>query len=165
MIKAAAVKQQQRKAKRFDSPQQEVYLNLWRTYDRLRAFEDELFARHGLTAQQYNALRLLHAAHPRPLPTLAVAQKLISRAPDITRLLDRLVERGLAARERPPENRRTVMVAVTGAGLALLDELAAEVRACHDRQLGHLTSAEMRTLVELLKKARGPHEPDGSAWS
>ena len=154
-----------RAAKRFDSPQQEVYLNLWRTYDRLRALEDELFARHGLTAQQYNALRLLRAAHPRPVATLAIAQKLISRAPDITRLLDRLHDRGLVARERPPENRRTVMVAITGAGLALLDELAGEVRACHDRQLGHLGASEVRALVALLKKAREPHEPEGSPWA
>ena len=166
MTKAAtAVKRGSTKAKRFDSPQQEVYLSLWRTYDRLRAVEDELFARHNLTAQQYNALRLLRAAHPEPVPTLSVAQRLISRAPDITRLLDRLHERGLVARERPPENRRTVMVAITAAGLTLLDELAAEVRACHDQQLGHLSAAEMRTLVELLKKARGPHEGPDSSWA
>src|ERR1700744_4753869 len=75
---------------RFDSSQQEVYLNLWRTYDRLRILEDELFSRHDLTAQQYNALRLLRAAHPNKAPTLALAAKLVSRAPDITRLLDKL---------------------------------------------------------------------------
>ena len=166
MTKAAtAVKRGSTKAKRFDSPQQEVYLSLWRTYDRLRAVEDELFARHNLTAQQYNALRLLRAAHPEPVPTLSVAQRLISRAPDITRLLDRLHERGLVARERPPENRRTVMVAITEAGLAFLDQLAGEVRACHDRQLGHLTSADVRTLVDLLRKARAPHEDPGGIWS
>ena len=146
------------KPRRFDSPQQEVYLNLWRTYDRLRAFEDDTFGQRGLTAQQYNALRLLRAAHPRALPTLAIAAKLISRAPDITRLLDRLQDLGLVARHRPPENRRTVIVAITQAGLALLDELAEAVRACHYKQLGHLSPADMRTLVELLRKAREPHE-------
>lgn len=165
MIKAVPETQAGNKPKRFDSPQQEVYLNLWRTYDRLRAFEDELFARHGLTAQQYNALRLLRAAHPRAVPTLAIATKLISRAPDITRLLDRLHDRSLVVRERPPENRRTVMVAITEAGLALLHELCEEVRACHEQQLGHLSSSDMRTLVDLLRKARDPHEPEGSAWA
>ena len=150
--------QEAARPKRFDSPQQEVYLNLWRTYDRLRAFEDEMFARHGLTAQQYNALRLLQASHPRALPTLAIGTKLISRAPDITRLLDRLQDLGLVARHRPPENRRTVMVTITQAGLALLDKLAEEVRACHHKQLGHLSPADMRTLVELLRQARQPHE-------
>src|SRR6187401_59618 len=87
---------------RFDSPEQEVYLSLWRTYDRLKALEDELFARYELTAQQYNALRLLSAAHPEKLPTLVLARRLVSRAPDITRLVDRLEERGLIERERHP---------------------------------------------------------------
>src|SRR3954451_19047007 len=88
-------------APRFDSPQQEAFLSLWRTYDRLRALEDELFGRHDLTAQQYNALRLLKAARPKKLPTLHLASRLVSRAPDVTRLLDKLDARGLIERERP----------------------------------------------------------------
>jgi len=154
-----------RRAKRFDSPEQEVFLSLWRTYDRLRGVEDELFARHGLTAQQYNALRLLRAADPQTLPTLALAGRLVSRAPDITRLLDRLDARGLVDRARPADNRRTVRVGITAAGLALLDEIAAEVRDCHARQLGHLSAAEMSTLVALLQKARAPHEDPQSDWA
>jgi DNA-binding MarR family transcriptional regulator len=153
-----------RRHKHFDSPQQEAYLNLWRTYDRLRMLEDELFGRFDLTAQQYNTLRLLRAAHPKKLPTLSLAGRLISRAPDITRLLDKLAERGLIVRDRPPDNRRVVNVGVTEAGLALLAELADEVRECHLRQLGHLNSAEMKRLVELLHKARTPHEGEGSDW-
>ena len=151
-------------SKRFDSPQQEVYLNLWRTYDRLRGLEDELFGRHGLTAQQYNALRLLRAAHPGKVPTLSLATRLVSRAPDITRLLDKLHDRGLVERERPAANRRVVMVGITPAGLALLDELNPAVRECHASQLGHLRPDEMSTLVDLLRRARDPHEPDGSQW-
>ena len=151
-------------AKRFDSPQQEVYLNLWRTYDRLRAYEDELFGRHGLTAQQYNALRLLRSAHPGKVPTLSVAARLVSRAPDITRLLDKLAARRLIERERPPDNRRVVNVGITANGLGLLDTLADDVRACHDRQLGHLSEEEMALLAALLRKARQPHEPPATGW-
>lgn len=151
-------------ARRFDSLEQAAFLNLWRTYDRLRAFEDELFARHDLTAQQYNALRLLRVKHPGTLPTLTLAARLISRAPDITRLLDKLDERGLVMRRRLADNRRVVQVGVTDAGMRLLDELRNQVRACHARQLGHLKRSELRTLVELLRRARGPHEPSGSAW-
>ena len=151
-------------AKRFDSPQQEVFLNLWRTYDRLRALEDDLFSRHRLTAQQYNALRLLRAAHPSRIPTLTIATRLVSRAPDITRLLDKLHDRGLVDRERPADNRRVVRVGITEAGLALLDELAPEVRACHASQLGHLDPDQMSTLVQLLRRARDPHEPPESEW-
>src|SRR5436190_21929840 len=100
--------------RRFDSPEQEAYLALWRTYDRLRAIEDELFARFELTAQQYNLLRLLRAAH-EPVATLALAERLVSRAPDITRMLDKLEERKLLTRTRPPANRRTVLVQLTAA--------------------------------------------------
>lgn len=154
-----------RGVKRFDSPEQEVFLSLWRTYDRLRVHEDALFARYDLTAQQYNALRLLRAARPAKVPTLTVAARLVSRAPDITRLLDRLSERGLVDRERPANNRRMVHVGITPAGLDLLDRLSDEVRACHARQLGHLDPAELQTLTALLRKVRAPHEPDGSDWS
>ncbi len=152
-------------ARRFDSLEQEAYLNLWRTYDRLRALEDEVFGRYDLSAQQYNALRLLRGRHPEPVLTLAVAGKLISRAPDITRLLDKLEQRGLIVRERPAGDRRTVAVAITTAGLALLRILDREVRACHDRQLGHLKKRDLLALVELLRAARKPHEESNSDWS
>lgn len=150
--------------RRFDSPEQEAFLGLWRTYDRLRALEDELFARHELTAQQYNALRLLRGQRPRPMLTLALAGRLISRAPDITRLLDKLEARGLINRDRPAGDRRTVEVVITSAGLALLRELDREVRACHERQLGHMKKGDLRTLIDLLRAARQPHEPPDSDW-
>jgi DNA-binding MarR family transcriptional regulator len=147
---------------RFDSPEQEVYLSLWRTYDRLRALEDELFGRFKLTAQQYNVLRLLRAEHP--LRTLELANRLISRAPDITRMLDRLEERGLVIRERKSENRRVVEVDITSAGLALLREIAQPLRTCHEQQLGHLSRTELSKLSALLRAARAPHEDERSVW-
>lgn len=149
---------------RFDSPQQEVFLNLWRTYDRLRLLEDELFARHDLTAQQYNALRLLGAAYPAKVTTLGLAARLVSRAPDITRLVDKLRDRGLIERQRPADNRRVVNIGITELGIKLLAGLGEQVRQCHTRQLGHLKTNEMRTLVDLLRKARQPHEPEPSNW-
>ena len=149
----------------FDSTRQEAYLNLWRTYDRLRALEDELFAQHDLTAQQYNALRLLRGEHPGSLATLDISKRLISRAPDITRLLDKLDQRGLINRQRPPENRRMVQVSITPAGLELLSKLDSAVQACHERQLGHLTNQQLSTLIELLRIARQPHEDIGNIWS
>ena len=153
-----------RAVRRFDSPQQEAYLNLWRTYDRLRMLEDELFQRHDLTAQQYNALRLLKAEHPAALATLVLARKLVSHAPDITRLVDRLEERGLVARQRMPDNRRVVQIGISEAGLALLKQLDQPVRDCHLKQLGHLSSSQLQSLIELLRLARGPHEEEESAW-
>ena len=149
----------------FDSAEQEAYLNLWRTYDRLRMLEDELFGRYGLTAQQYNALRLLRGSHPHRLPTLAVAARLVSRAPDITRMIDRLAERGLVDRERPTDNRRVVLIGITEAGLGLLRRLDEPVRDCGRRQMGHLKPAELTELTRLLRLARGPHEKPGSIWN
>lgn len=149
---------------RFDSPEQEAFLNLWRTYDRLRSLEDELFARFELTPQQYNVLRLLKARDPQPVPTLTIAESLVSRAPDITRMIDKLEARGLILRTRPPEDRRTVLVGITPSGSELLDEMAGPLRDCHRRQLGHLSRAELNKLVSLLEAVRSPHESDDSPW-
>ena len=114
--------------KRFDSPEQETFLNLWRTYDCLKALEDELFSNYQLSAQQYNALRLLRSVHPASMQTLALGKRLISRGPDTTRMLDRLEQRQLIVRERRSENRRVVEIAITTQGLALLDEMTKTVR-------------------------------------
>jgi DNA-binding MarR family transcriptional regulator len=161
---AVSPAQRPAKGRHFDSLEQEVFLNLWRTYDRLRALEDELFGRFGLTAQQYNALRLLRAEHPETMPTLLLARRLVSRAPDITRLLDKLEQRGLIERERPADNRRVVRVGITAAGLDLLGELQEPVRACHARQLGHLAPRDLEMLSSLLQAARAPHEEADGSW-
>jgi DNA-binding MarR family transcriptional regulator len=150
--------------RRFDSPAQEAFLNLWRTYDRLHLVEEELFGRYDLTPQQYNALRLLRGEDDKKLATLALASRLVSRAPDITRLLDKLEERGLIQRERPSDNRRVVLIGLTPAGRTLLADLDTQVRACHERQLGHLPQEELRQLIALLQAARTPHEEPSSPW-
>jgi DNA-binding MarR family transcriptional regulator len=149
---------------RFDSLEQEVFLSLWRTYDRLRTLEEELFSQHDLTPQQYNALRLLASEHPATIRTLDLAGRLVSRAPDITRLLDKLDQRGLIQRDRPAENRRVVDVGITDSGLALLRTLRQPLRHCHTRQLGHLSAKELQELVDLLRAARLPHEDESSRW-
>jgi DNA-binding MarR family transcriptional regulator len=154
-----------RKRRRFDTPEQEAYLNLWRTYDILRAIEDELFATFGLSAQQYNALRLLRGEHPGTLPTLALAGRLVTQAPDITRLLDKLEERGLIERQRLDSNRRVVQVGITTAGLSLLSELDDPVRQCGRKQLGHLPAADLARLTEILRSAREPHEDQINPWT
>jgi DNA-binding MarR family transcriptional regulator len=154
-----------RQPRHFDSLPQEAFLSLWRTYDRLRELEEALFNQFDLTPQQYNALRLLRGEHPEALPTLSIAARLVTRAPDITRLVDKLEARGLIERERPVENRRVVLVRITSAGLGLLDQIDKPLRNCHQRQLGHLPNAQLRQLIALLKEARAPHEDDSSIWN
>jgi DNA-binding MarR family transcriptional regulator len=153
-----------RASRRFDSLEQEAFLNLWRTYDRLRSAEDELFSQFELTPQQYNALRLLRGEYPGTLPTLSLAARLVSHSPDITRLLDKLETRHLIERRRLPENRRVVQVGITPEGLALLKKIDKPVRECHEKQLGHLPQAQLRQLIELLQAARQPHEKSTSTW-
>lgn len=152
------------KGRTFDSLEQEVFLNLWRTYDRLRVLEEEFFSRYDLTPQQYNALRLLAAVHPDKLRTLDLAGRLVSRAPDITRLLDKLEQHGLIERDRPADNRRVVRVGITEAGRNLLQQLREPIRQCHSQQLGHLPHKELQSLVALLRSARSPHEDPSSIW-
>lgn len=148
----------------FDSLEQEVFLNLWRTYDRLRGLEEALFAQFDLTPQQYNVLRLLARAAPQGCQTLELASRLVSRAPDITRMLDKLADRRLIGRHRPPDNRRVVFVAITPEGFKLLDEIREPLAACHHRQLGHMPRKDLEQLVRLLHEVRDPHESDESSW-
>ncbi|WP_437191668.1 MarR family winged helix-turn-helix transcriptional regulator [Planctomicrobium sp. SH527] len=143
------------KTRHFDSPQQEAYLNLWKTYDKLKEIEDDVFAEYDLSAQQYNALRVLRSVAPESMSTSALGGMLVTRAPDMTRLLDKLERRGFVQRERREENRRIVLVAITSQGQDLLKKLAEPVKKCHETQLGHLSEKELKHLTQLLAKARG----------
>ena len=127
------------------------------------ALEDAVFERFDLTSQQYNALRLLAAA-PGKLRTLDLASRLISRAPDITRMLDKLESRGFIDRDRPATNRRTVEIGITEKGRTLLEELRVPIRDCHRAQLGHLSPKQLRELIALLRAVRDPHEDVESLW-
>ncbi|MCZ2344493.1 MAG: MarR family transcriptional regulator [Bacteroidales bacterium] len=150
--------------RRFDSLQQEAYLALWRTFDRLRAIEEELFGQWDVTAQQYNLLRLLRAEHPESVAASGLAERLVSRAPDVTRMLDKLESCGFVRRVRSDTDRRAVLVSITEAGCALLNAIAEPLRQCHDRQLGHVSPADLQALIALLQTVRSPHEPTDSPW-
>lgn len=148
----------------FDSPEQEVFLQLWRTYDCLKNLEDSLFERYELSPQQYNALRLLQNVAPDNMQTMELGRRLISRCPDITRMLDRLEKRSLIERTRVPENRRVVEVSISDQGQALLKKMEKSVLAMHHRQLGHLCVQEQKQLIQLLRKSREPHEDASCDW-
>ncbi|WP_339747125.1 MarR family transcriptional regulator [uncultured Rubinisphaera sp.] len=148
----------------FDSQEQEVFLQLWRTYDCLKALEDQLFGKYDLSAQQYNALRLLEAAAPDGIQTMDLGRRMISRSPDTTRLIDRLEKRGFISRSRREDNRRVVEISISQAGLDLLREMAAEVNEMNQKQLGHLSAQQQQQLVKLLRLARKPHEDSTCDW-
>jgi MarR family transcriptional regulator, organic hydroperoxide resistance regulator len=143
---------------KFDSLEQQVFLELWRTYDRLKAQEDLVFDRFDISSQQYNALRLLQAVEPGSLKVSVLGQRMVTRAPDMTRMLDKLEKRGWISRVRKDENRRAVEVSITPQGQLLLNELAEPIIECHRTQLGHLSRDQLLELADLMKEARKPHE-------
>ena len=106
----------------------------------------------GVTGQQYNVLRILRGAHPEPLATLEIADRVLEQTPGITRLLDRLKAKGLVVRWRHERDRRQVLCAITEAGLALLSTLDEPVAKANVSAVGALSSGELEELVELLDK-------------
>ncbi len=129
-------------------------LELLRTSEQLaRGFVPVLKA-EDLSPTQYNVLRILRGA-PDGLPCGEIGNRMITRDPDITRLLDRLEKRGLVSRCREEKDRRTVLTRITPAGLKLLASLDEPIQEVHRRQLGHLGRERLQALCELLRAARG----------
>src|SRR5580704_2307924 len=132
-----------------------VFVALMRTADALSRNAEALLKPYNLSGTQYNILRILRGAGEKGLACREVGGRLISRDPDMTRLLDRLESRGLIVRAREADDRRVVKTRITAEGLRLLAELDQPVEEAHRRQLGHLPAKELRQLLDLLKRARG----------
>ena len=148
------LKDELRQRRPFASLEQEAMLSIARTAAILEHETAEAFKAHGITPTQFNALRILRGAEPEGLCRNEVRDRLVSRVPDATRLLDRLGEMGLVVRAREGDDRRFVRSRITGAGLELLARLDGVVEALHHRQLGHLPPPRLRVLIELLAEAR-----------
>ena len=147
----------------FDSPAQEAVLSLLRTTDRIAGRIADVVEPHGITAQQYNVLRILRGSHPGRLPTLEIATRMIEQAPGITRLLDRLEAKELVIRERCEEDRRRVYCKISPEGLALLAKLDRPVAETARRSFQALSAAKTRQLIELLDAVReGLPDPEAN---
>jgi DNA-binding MarR family transcriptional regulator len=140
-------------AKTKPSREEAVLLELVRTADILSRRPAELLKAAELSPTQYNVLRILRGA-AEPLTCGEIGKRMITRDPDITRLLDRLKKRGLISRRREVRDRRTVLVQITPAGLALLARLDEPIQDIHRGQLGHLGEKRLRQLSELLSACR-----------
>ena len=136
------------------SLRQEAFVGLARTEAVLHDGLDRVLGPHGLSLTQYNVLRILRGAGQTGLCRNEIAQRLITRMPDVTRLLDRMEAAGLVSRVRSTDDRRLVNTTLTGSGRDLVGNLDAEVARVHKKQLGHLTDTELRTLIDLLERAR-----------
>src|SRR6202163_4938811 len=134
-------------------PEEAAFLDLLRTCDLLSRGPAQVLKTEDLSATQYNVLRILRGS-PEGLPCGEIGSRMITRDPDITRLLDRLEKRGLISRCRENKDRRMVMARITPEGLKLLARLDEPVQAAHRKQLGHLGRERLRALTELLGVSR-----------
>jgi DNA-binding MarR family transcriptional regulator len=135
--------------RQFENSAQEAILSLLFAAGNVRQALGEVCAAHGITHDQYNVLRILRGVHPNGHPRYEIAARLIERAPDVTRLLDRLERQGLIERTRSDEDRRLSLSRITADGLHLLDAMAPEILAVHERYAGNLTEVERQELVRL----------------
>lgn len=136
------------------SREEDVYLAMLRTVERLSRGVAETLGRADLTPTQYNALRILRGAGDAGASCSEVSDRMVTKDSDVTRLLDRLEARELISREREAKDRRRVVARITGEGLRMLAELDGPITEAHHRQLGHLGEKQLATLSKLLKVAQ-----------
>lgn len=141
------------KTRRAQCLEEAAFLDLLRTTDMLSRGPAQVLKTEDLSATQYNVLRILRGA-PEGLPCGEIGSRMITRDPDITRLLDRLEKRDLISRARDSKDRRMVLTRVTPDGLKVLSRLDEPVHEAHRRQLGHLSRERLAALAELLQDCR-----------
>jgi DNA-binding MarR family transcriptional regulator len=127
-----------------------VAIALWKAAARHMHQMEQVLKPYDLTPTQFNALRIINGASPVGICGTEVSRRLISPVPDVTRLLDRIEEAGLIARERDPENRRFVAARITEAGKLLLARTAPIVTEMHRRHFAALSDSQSETLLQLL---------------
>jgi DNA-binding MarR family transcriptional regulator len=134
--------------------EERIFLALLKTANALGLEAEQLIKSAGLTGTQFNVLRILRGAQPEGLACRSIGDRMISRDPDMTRLLDRLEKRGLITRERQKDDRRVVKTHITRAGLEILKPLYHPMRELHKRQFRHISVTRLKTLSELLEEIR-----------
>jgi len=137
------------KQARFANPQQEAVLSVAVAASTLNDLFDEICAKHGLTVAQYNVLRILRGVHPKGHPRCEIARRMIERAPDVTRLVDRLQGRGLVRRSRGGKDQRQALTRITAKGLKLLQAIQPELEARSATQFRKLSDRDCHELSRL----------------
>jgi DNA-binding MarR family transcriptional regulator len=140
--------------KPFESLEQEAQLNIIRTGSLLLDEVEQFLKPYGVTATQYNVLRILRGAEPVGLCRNELRERMLTRMPDVTRLLDRMEEVGLVSRTREDEDRRMVRTKVTPAGLAILSAVDDVAQQEHKRRFRGLDATQLQTLIDLLTLVR-----------
>jgi DNA-binding MarR family transcriptional regulator len=148
------LKRELKQRRAFSSVHEEVVLSAVRTADVLVQPFNEVARAANLSLSQYNVLRILRGAGEEELPCGEIAERMVSRDPDLTRLLDRLETRGLIERTRGTADRRKVLAKITKEGLDLLASLDQPIREATVQALGHMPIARLNELAALLDEAR-----------
>lgn len=143
-----------KQSRSFDSAEQEAYLNLQRTAGAIAGQFDRMFRSQKLSQPLYNVLRILRGQQGKGLPSSQIGERMVTREPDVTRLVDKLVSMNLAQRDRSESDRRIVLISITPTGFEMLSRLEAPIIELHRRTLGHLSASELKNLNRLLVKAR-----------
>jgi DNA-binding MarR family transcriptional regulator len=156
-MSSGKLQQELQASKPFPSPAHEAVVGIMRTNELLQIRLTRLFREYGVTAQQYNILRILQGSG-KPLPCLEIASRMITVVPAITGLIDRLEKAALVRRVRSETDRRVVNVGITDAGTALLAEAEEPLGTLHESLMGHMEPAELEALTALLDKVRAPHQ-------
>lgn len=146
---------------KFESPIHEVLINvmLANTFVRMRL--DEAFDETELTFPQYNLLRILNGAFPGGYARGEISRRMIDRAPDMTRMIDRLVKRGLVERARSGEDARQAITTITPKGRALVGKVNSRVAAVHKHVGEILSEKDARELSRLCEKLYGFADAQG----
>ncbi len=145
-------------------PEQEVFINLLRSYDCLWSEQGRFIQHFGITPQQYNVLNVLTLRDEgHGVACQEIAENLLNRVPDITRLLDRLEQAGLISRERCCTDRRVVRTHLTDVGRAKVNEVRTPLLAALKLRFGHMSEQEVSELNRLLHKLRDPGCPAARA--
>lgn len=145
-----------KQTKPFGSLEEELILNLIRTTDFFVHRNGELLKQFGLSGEQYNVLRILRGAGPGGLPCSEIGARMLTRSPDITRLLDRLEAAGFAQRARSTNDRRVVNTVISKEGLSLLKDLDGPVLEGARSSLQHMPQSALRSTIKLLEELRTP---------
>ena len=140
--------------KPFKSVEEEAILSIARTAAVLEHAGAEALKPFSLTITQYNVLRILRGAGEAGLCRNEVGERLVTKVPDVTRLLDRMETAGLIVRQRGGDDRRFVATRITDKGLRLLEKIDRELPAIHGRHLGHVSQKKLRELISLLEEVR-----------
>jgi len=145
-----------KQGKPFAVPELEAFLNLVRSADALGREVAAVLKPKGLSAAQYNVLRILRGAGESGLPCGEIGARLVTHDPDITRLIDKLERRGLVARARDAADRRVVTVRITAAGVDLAGDPALDrtLNDLHQRQFAALAGDDLPRLIDLLERCR-----------